>query len=153
MCAIPPQCCYSTTKCGKCFVTITFNAFKCQNVARIWTAFPAVNFLAAHSAAAVIHSSSCRNVHDNIKQMKKCDVACSCLEPSLSRVHTDIKWSDDNCQLANQAADIWTLLDVNRNNSRGKVKGHYYSWKTAESYWYVDVEMYINIYIVMFICF
>lgn len=49
--------------------------------------------------SALIPTSSCGVIHDNIRQMKKRDVASCCLEPSPPRVHTDIKWSDDNCHI------------------------------------------------------
>ena len=65
--------------------------------------------------SALIHTSSCRVIHDNIKQMEKCDVACSWLEPSLLRVHTDIKWSDGPSAVETSAVFshsrwLWTAI-------------------------------------------
>lgn len=63
------------------------------------------------------HTSMFRAFHDN-KQMKECDVACYCLKLHSMRVHTDIMWSDDNCQLK-------VSSNVDNSPSRVTVMCHY----------------------------
>lgn len=100
--------------------------------------------------AAVIHTDGYRVIHVNIKLMKKCDVACSCPEPPLPRVHTDIKWSDDSCRYPDFSHGwLWTAIP------RVTVESRYHdSWKSS---WimlmYLCGEMETCLYVVIFTCF
>lgn len=108
--------------------------------------------------SALIPTSGCGVIHDHIRQMKKRDVARCCLEPSPPRVHTDIKWSDDNCQL--RVSCRLALLAVNNNTSKHNSRVSL-PWQLKKQLNYVDILMwrhggiliYISIYVVRIICF
>lgn len=96
---------------------------------------------------ALIHTSSCRVIHDNIKQMRKCDVACSWLEPSLLRVHTDIKWSDGLSAVETSAVFshshwLWTAIPQECQSSVVNVTDE----EAAESCWHVGLHQHICSY-------
>lgn len=96
---------------------------------------------------ALIHTSSCRVIHDNIKQMRKCDVACSWLEPSLLRVHTDIKWSDglsavETSAVFSHSRWLWTAIPQEYQSSVVNVTDE----EAAESCWHVGLHQHICSY-------
>lgn len=97
--------------------------------------------------AGLISICSCGVVHDNNRQMKKHDVACCCccFEPPPLRVHTDIKWSDDNCQ---------QKISKSHTPHCRNTRLYYNSWKSS---WtavcqYNDVEEWRLLYLPQSIC-
>lgn len=79
--------------------------------------------------------------------MRKCDVACSWLEPSLLRVHTDIKWSDGLSAVETSAVFshshwLWTAIPQECQSSVVNVTDE----EAAESCWHVGLHQHICSY-------